>query len=414
MIRVFVDDLMEGMILASDLITPKGRFILAEGATLQTNHLKILKSWGITEAEIIDDSYSENIGDKVGIDLDCSIAAEEFLRQKFSGVDLEHGMLSELFRQSHQHLAQRLSNGFTLPKLPEISTPDAEEIGRINPTQLIRGEDQLVSLPNVYTRIVETLNSPRASSSMVADIVSKDTSLAVRLLRLVNSAFYGFPSKIDSISRGITLIGTNELMTLSLGISVVRMFKDIPEELMNMETFWRHSIRCGLFAQVLASHRVGLSEEKLFVGGLLHDIGRLVMIRKIPTKYARVIHLAREEKIPLCRAEQKLLHCDHAEIGRMLAVKWHLPTALTQMIGGHHSPAMDRFPIEACIVHVADLFAHACGDELLMTTQVPSLHIKAWETLGLSPSILGQTIQQVDRLFRDIVRVFLDSHPDDN
>ncbi len=412
MIRVFVDNLMEGMILADDLVTPKGRFILAKGASLQANHLKILKSWGITEADIIDDSYDENTDHKLKIDPESFIVAEKFLRQRFEGVDLEHKMLAELFHQSHQHLAHRIDEGFTLPVLSEIPHSEDKDTARISPAQLIRGEVQLASLPNVYTRIVETLNSPRSSSRMIADIVSKDSSLSLRLLRLVNSALYGFPSKIDSISRGITLLGTNELTTLALGISVVRMFQDMPEELINMETFWKHSIRCGLFAQVLASHKVGLSEEKLFIGGLLHDIGKLIMVRKIPKKYKRAILLSREEGIPLCRAEQKILHCDHAEIGQLLAKEWRLTTALSQMIGGHHSPAMERFPLETCIVHVADLLAHTCGDELIMTTKLPQLHSKAWETIGLSPSILGPMIQQVDRLFHDIVRVFLDNTPD--
>lgn len=414
MARVYVDDLTEGMILAEDLVTPKGRFILAEGATLQANHLKILKSWGITEADIVDESYSVNADHNVEINNESYALAEKFLSKKFKALDLEHDLIAALYRHIYQQLAQKLSEGFTLPVLTVLTAPESEETTRTSPAQLIRGEVQLASLPTVYTRIVETLNSSRSSSGAIADIVSKDSSLSLRLLRLVNSAFYGFPSKIDSISRGITLLGTNELTTLALGISVVRMFQDIPGELINMETFWKHSIRCALFSQVLASHKVGLSEEKLFVGGLLHDVGRLIMLRKIPEKYKRVVLLAREESIPLYRAEQKLLHCDHAEIGRMIATEWHLTSALTQMIGGHHSPVMDRFPIEACIVHVADILAHACGEELLMTTQIPPLQTKAWDTIGLSPSILVPTIHQVDRLFRDIVRVFLDSSPGEN
>ncbi len=412
MTRIFVDDLTAGMVLAEDLVTPKGRFILAEGATLQANHLKILKAWGITEACIADESCGEMADAKIEVDDQSATMAREFLLEKFSALDLEHELIAELFRQVHLNLSERISTGYSLPVLAPLPQTD-EGTTRTSPAQMIRGEIQLASLPNVYTRIVETLNSPRASSSAIADIVSKDSSLSIRLLRLVNSAFYGFPAKIDSISRGITLLGTNELTTLALGISVVRLFQDIPNEMINMETFWKHSIRCGLFAQVLASHKIGLSEEKLFVGGLLHDVGRLVMLRKIPEKYTRAIHLSREEKLPLYRAEQKILHCDHAEIGRLLAKEWHLTGPLTQMIGGHHSPAMDRFPMEACIVHVADLLAHACGDELLMTTHIPPLQVKAWETLGLSPSILIPTIHQVDRLFHDIVRVFLD-HSLDN
>ena len=412
MTRIFVDDLTEGMVLASDLVTPKGRFILAEGATLQANHLKILKSWGVSEADIVDDSA--DLGAK-----DAEAAAENyatanaFLVDKFVGHDLEQELLAELFRQVRERLAQKLCEGYELPVLSEMSFDSKEPPQQIDKRRLISGETELASLPAVYTRIVETLNSPRTSSSLLASIVSKDASLSARLLRLVNSAFYGFPSKIDSISRGVTLLGTNELTTLALGISVVRLFQNMPTELIDMEVFWKHSIRCGLFAQLLAGHKVGLSEEKLFVGGLLHDIGRLIMLRKVPQPYAEAILLSRREHLPLFSAEQALLGCDHAEVGRMLSEEWNLPRTLIQMIGGHHNPAMDRYSPETCIIHLADLLAHACGDELLMTTQVPTLNINAWENLGLSPGILGPMIVQVDRLFRDIVRVFLGNLTDD-
>ena len=91
-----------------------------------------------------------------------------------------------------------------------------------------------------------------------------------------------------------------------------------------------------------------------------------------------------------------------------------LTTPLTQMIGGHHNPVVDRYPIEACIIHIADLLAHACGDELYMTNQIPNLQPKVWETIGLSPSILAPTVHQVDRLFGDIVRIFLGNGSDEN
>ena len=214
--RVFVDDLIAGMVLANDLVTPKGRFILAEGATLQANHLKILKSWGITEAIIADGSYIPKTEEPLEINAASNATAEEFLHQKFKAHNLEHEFIAEVYRLAHHQWATRLSQGQTLPVLTEINLPEEVKVNTMSPAQLIRGEVQLASLPNVYTRVVETLNSSRASSSMVADIVSKDSSLSLRLLRLVNSAFYGFPAKIDSISRGITLLGSNELTTLAL------------------------------------------------------------------------------------------------------------------------------------------------------------------------------------------------------
>jgi len=411
--KIYVDNLSEGMVLAADLLTPKGRFILAAGATLQAQHLKILKAWGVCEADIIDESFVEKPQHKAQVDADSLEQAELFLRQRFSCQDLDHPFVVELLHLSYQRLAQQLAEGFVLPELKTLPTLDTRELPSTSAALVLRGQTDLVSLPDIYQRIVTALNSPQASSKTIGDIVSKDTNLAMRLLRLVNSAFYGFPGKIDSISRGITLLGTKELSTLALGITVMRLFRNIPSELINMESFWKHSIRCGLFAQALATHKVGISEEKLFVAGLLHDVGRLIMLQKIPQHLTHAILLAQQQQLPLYQLEKKLLQFDHAEIGQTLAIEWKLPALLPQMIGGHHDPTLERYHPEVCILHIADLLAQSSHADLVLAPVLPPLQRRAWETLALSPGILSAVFHQVDRLFRDIANIFL-TKQDDN
>jgi HD-like signal output (HDOD) protein len=164
----------------------------------------------------------------------------------------------------------------------EAALPASQQDGGPPPlsvSHLLKGNIDIVSLPTVYTHIVKLLNQPNSSSHQIAKVISKDASLTVRLLRLVNSPIYGFPDKIDSVSRAVSLLGTNELTTLALGITLVKQFKNIPSDLLTMDSFWRHSIHCGLFARNFTEQLDEKAVEKYFTGGSLHDIGRLIISR---------------------------------------------------------------------------------------------------------------------------------------
>ncbi|TNF36982.1 MAG: HDOD domain-containing protein, partial [Gammaproteobacteria bacterium] len=142
---------------------------------------------------------------------------------------------------------------------------------------LLRNTPKLASLPTVYNKLNEAVDSPTSSSQDIADIIMEDSALAARLLKLSNSAFFGFPSRIDTISQAVTVIGMRELRDLVLATSVVSMFKDIPTNLVSPESFIEHSIATGVAARVMATHRRESNVERFFVAGLLHDIGRLVL-----------------------------------------------------------------------------------------------------------------------------------------
>ena len=123
-------------------------------------------------------------------------------------------------------------------------------------------------------------------------------------------------------------------------------------------------------------------------------------------QYAGAIAKARQGHLPMYRVEQECLQTDHSIIGKLLAGKWRLSPALIRMIGSHHSPRLASYSKEACIVHIADILAHACGDEVLLVNEIPELQHKAWEEVGLTEELIAPTIQQVDAEFREIVGVF--------
>ena len=220
---------------------------------------------------------------------------------------------------------------------------------------------------------------------------------------MANSPSYGFSEKIDSVSRAASLLGTNELTNLTVNVKVLQQFDGVPSGMINMDSFWRHSIRCGLFARVLADHLSLPGVELYFTGGLLHDIGRLVMLERMPGQYNRAIAKGMAGQLPIYRAEQETLQTDHSIVGKLLAMRWRLPTPITRMIGGHHSPASAHYAPEACLAHIADFMAHATGHEVNLVNEIPPFQLKSWEVLNLKEEFIAPTIRQVDAEFKKLI-----------
>ena len=416
---VAIDDLTPGMVLASDLKGSGGRLLLPQGVELQDNHLRTLKAWGVSEVDVCADEEEQDTDSPVPQVSENQLEqSRSYLQPFFALTDRQHPAISGIFSSAAKHTAQQLERGKDLPPLP-WTDPQITEDSQLPPDfwqkqpkqaeTLLRGRIELASLPDVYTQIVEVMNSPRSSASDLAEMISKDTSLSSRMLKLVNSAFYGFPARIDSISRAVTLIGTRELTTMALGISVVNAFKDIPCTLMSMEGFWRHSIACGVFARLLASHKIGTSAEQLFIGGLLHDIGRMVMLKQIPTAYAEVIKQARLQQTTLFETERKLLGYDHMEVGNLLCKEWRFSKALEEMVSWHHLPGQGRYGLGCCLIHLADIMAKAyfSGQTECGCVMVSPLQSKVWETLGLTPELLPQLFTQAQKQIDDVITLFL-------
>ena len=171
---------------------------------------------------------------------------------------------------------------------------------------LIESDPKLTSLPDVFVRVNEVLGDPLSTSQEAAEAIGMDTGLSAKLLRLVNSAFYGFPVKVDTLSRAVTIVGSRQLTTLALGLSVLAMFKDLPGDLVDMRSFWKHSIGCGVIASSLAEPGIGGEVERLFVAGLLHDVGRLVLYRSLPRHLALVLATARSKERLLRETERAM------------------------------------------------------------------------------------------------------------
>lgn len=224
----------------------------------------------------------------------------------------------------------------------------------------IKKINKLPSLPTLYYELAKAVENPNASILSIGNIVRKDLSLASRLLKLANSAYYSFPSEVETIEEALQLIGLREMRDMALATCVIDAFKNLPPNLVNTRDFWRHSIACGVASSILAERRHDPTPERFFVGGLLHDIGRLIMYLAVPAESEQILSQCIAEKLPPCNVELRVLGLDHTQLGAELLSGWKIPGALVDMVAHHHQPGpFNASVIECAIVHYADFIVTA-------------------------------------------------------
>ncbi len=279
-------------------------------------------------------------------------------------------------------------------------------------SDLLKGMVSVSSLPGIYLRLSEVVADPRSSASDVGKVIGDDPGLTARLLKLVNSAMYGFPTPIETVSHAISIVGTAQLQDLALATSVIRLFASLPQGLVTMDSFWRHSVACGVIARNLATRRREANVERYFVAGLLHDIGRPVLFTQVPDQSRAAMARSHETGVPLFVAEQAFLGFDHTHVGQALLDMWKLPPSLKEAVAHHHYPdRATRFPMETATVHVADLIANALQLGSSGEQAMPPFAAAAWGQLGLPPAVLADLIEESERHYEAAVQIIaLEAH----
>ncbi|HTS87526.1 MAG TPA: HDOD domain-containing protein [Gemmatimonadales bacterium] len=273
-------------------------------------------------------------------------------------------------------------------------------------SDLLSGMVNVGSLPSVYLRLSAVVSDPRSSAADVGAVIAEDPGLTARLLKLVNSAMYGFPSRIETVSHAISIVGTTQLQDLALATSVIRLFANMPEDLVTMDSFWRHSVACGVTARAIATRRREANVERYFVAGLLHDIGRPIMFMRVPGEARTAVLQSRESGEPLFQVEHAIFGFDHTHVGQALLDLWKLPPSLRESVACHHHPERSqRFPVESAVVHVADVIANALQLGSSGENRVPPFVAKAWQAIGLPPSIVDDVTEEAEQHYESVVQV---------
>jgi len=276
------------------------------------------------------------------------------------------------------------------------------------PNELVEGVDKLVSLPEVCFLVNDLVNDPKSEIEQIGSVISQDPDLTARLLKLVNSSYYGFETPIDTVSRAVMMVGLRELQHMVWASSAVESFKSLPPEDANMAGFWRHSIFCAVVARILARECHVLHPERLFVTGLMHDIGRLLMYLKAPEASATIFDLEKENpEKKIEEIEREILGYDHADLGFALCASWGLPDSIGTAIGYHHAPTKtDEYKLESTILYVANLMAHALeiGDEDDFQKTADK---EIWQLLNLSDETIKKALHEAVLQFLEALELLL-------
>ncbi|MDD2736135.1 MAG: HDOD domain-containing protein [Desulfuromonadaceae bacterium] len=261
--------------------------------------------------------------------------------------------------------------------------------------RLVEETSTVYSLPLFYERLNETINHPRSSIDDIAKIITEDQGLTARLLRLANSPMFGCYAKVDSITKAATIIGTQQLRDLALAASVMGVFKGIPEDLLNMTSFWRHCIACGIIARSLAVYRRESNVERLFVAGMLHDVGHIVLAAARHEVSRELLEAQRDSGRFYLELERERLAFDHAELGGALLKKWKIPVSIVEPVAYHHNPgSAEQFRLEAAMVHLADIICQAMELGQGAECGVPPLDEPSWERLGVPAHMMATVLKQ--------------------
>lgn len=406
MVKIGIDGLKTGMVLAEDLKTDDGRLVLPSGSELTESHLNFLGRMGIAAVEILQpDSPKE-------VDEVLFAQCVKYVRALYCYANPDNPAINEMFRISLDKTLKEVLGGWELPDENQRRAMDIQDQrdlffrGEGSAHDLVKSETQVASFPDIYFKIREVLDSKNASANDIAKVVGTDVGLSTTLLKLVNSPVYALSGNIDSVARAVALVGSKEISTLAMGISSINYFKDIPKELVDMRSFWKHSISCAILSKILSDKINKASGEKFFTAGLLHDVGRLIIFKRMPQASVQTLLFARGDSVPVTDAEQEIMGFDHAEVGEALLTEWKFPPSLVEMVATHHDPMKAENKLDAAVIHLADTLANAVEVSKGNMYVLPGLVDGAWELLGLELNDLGDAVREHDRQIEEILSAF--------
>jgi putative nucleotidyltransferase with HDIG domain len=277
-------------------------------------------------------------------------------------------------------------------------------MSRISVSEAIAQLHDLPVLPVVVSELVASFAQADVSVGELAGKVAQDQALAAKTLRLANSSFYGLQSKVRTISQAIAVLGFDSVRALVTAAGVIGSFPATSAAGFDVQGFWRHAIGTALCARSLA-RQLRVNAEFAFVAGLLHDIGRLVLVTRFPENYAQVVAQRALADNSLVEAERSSLGFDHAQVGRLLAQHWKFPELIVRAIANHHAPMRDDYGDIPAVVHVANVIAHGLDLAQDPDEQVPLLSQGAWDSLRLDEAALFAVFGAVEAEFEEACQI---------
>ncbi len=271
---------------------------------------------------------------------------------------------------------------------------------------VVRTLDDLPSLPAVVMELLNSIDQDDVDISVLAKKVSYDQALTAKTLRLANSSLYGLQVKVTTIQQAITFLGFQTTRNLITAAAVTGCFAEGHCPGFDHKAFWRHSIATAACAKVLA-RQMRFNQDYAFTAGLLHDIGRLVLVSCFPNHYSEAIAWREQHDCFMLDAERSVLGVDHVDAGLALAEHWNFSDTMRLAIGGHHDPEAPGAGFLAAIIHVADAIVHALDLAQVQDDLVPPVSTVAWTALGLDEEVYLQIFRETELQYEEISMVLL-------
>jgi len=249
----------------------------------------------------------------------------------------------------------------------------------------------LPAFPGILEKFNEMAKDPHVSMNQIGDMVAQDQVLSLKILKLVNSAFYGFPGRISTVTHALVLLGNDVVKSLILSVSAFEVMAD------QWRPLWRHSLAvskaCGIVCQELKIP----GEEEVGMAGLLHDIGKVLLVILEPEAYRTVIQAASKKGRPITSVEDAMLGFNHCNVAEWLCERWNLPHRLTAPLAFHHAPeTADYAEKPAAAVFLADNVAKAMGYGAEPVAMVEPMNPAVAELLGLTPAHISTIVKKLE------------------
>ena len=280
-----------------------------------------------------------------------------------------------------------------------MSTAVAEPQAKV--MEVVKKVTSIATLPEVTAKIIQTVEDPRSSASKLHQIVTHDPALVTRILKVVNSSFYGLPGQIGSIERAIVLLGLNAVKNIAVAASIGAMFRQGKLcEGFAARDLWTHCIAVGVVARDLAKQMGSSVADEAFLAGMIHDVGILISLQVFPNQLREVCEAAKLGQTPFCELEKQMIGMDHQQLGATLAEQWKFPRSCQLVAGYHHRPLMlaEQNRMLVNVVHVADTICCHSKHGFNLTGYTQQNTPEDLTRFGIHPDFVANTTDRLDEL----------------
>ena len=266
---------------------------------------------------------------------------------------------------------------------------------------LVNRAIELPTVPEVLVKINGMIDDPDCSADDVGQVISKDPAVSTNILRIVNSAYHGLQVRVSSVTLAVSVMGFEMTKKVALKAAVFSVFAEKSKSFEHFDPlgFWKHSIFTGVAARTLRESSPRFSEydpEDLYICGLLHDIGKIILMEKANSEYLRILARAAAEHRSEVELETEMLGYNHADLGSVLAIKWFLSEDLTTAIRYHHTPSEDPYHQDlSSLIHIADHLAWTSGNPSTVGTPTPQMDNEVYDHVGLDPQQVEDLLPQI-------------------